>query len=184
MRRGTPRAMAAALALTWLMAAGPAAGANATTPAPAPATTAAEPSPAVRAEIEALMARAAAAYARKDFKTLSGLTDERVALAVRGLGQDQDYHGREAVRRAFAPQLAALDSPRMDLGRPALAVKGDRAALATAFTAWSVAELWPGLAASQRQVPVPGRIEAQLERQGKSWVFKRLTVLLPGAERR
>ena len=183
MRRRGVMAVLAALAL--FLAAAPAAGAKApAAPAAPPAVAATEPSPAVRAEIEALMARAAAAYARKDFRVLSGMTDERVAVAVRGLGQDQDYRGREAVRRAFAPQLAALDSPRLDLGRPALAVSGQRAALAAAFTAWSAAELWPGLAASQRMLPVPGRLEAQLERRGESWVFTRLAVLLPGAGRR
>ncbi|MFZ5586916.1 MAG: nuclear transport factor 2 family protein [Thermodesulfobacteriota bacterium] len=151
--------------------------------APAPPSAAAEPGPAVRAEIEALMARMAAAYARKDMKALADLADERVEVRVRGLGQDGDYRGREAVRRAFAPQLMALDSPRLDLDRPALAVSGGRAALAAAFTAWSAAELWPGLAASQRMLPVPGRIEAQLERRGQGWVITRLVVLLPGAGR-
>ncbi|MFH1058401.1 MAG: nuclear transport factor 2 family protein [Pseudomonadota bacterium] len=149
-------------------------------PAPAPATA---PSPATRAQIEALLARLAGAYARKDFQTLGRLSHEKVEVQVRGLGQDRDYHGRKAVQRAFAPALRDLDSPRLDLGRPALAVSGDRAALEVAFTAWSTAELWPGLAASQRQVPMPGRLQAQLVRQGQGWVIRRLIVLLPGADR-
>lgn len=149
---------------------------------PAPPA-AAEPSPAVRGQIETLLARLAGAYARKDLQTLNHLSHEKVVVQVRGLGQDHDYHGRKAVQRAFAPALRDLDSPRLDLGRPALAVTGDRAALEVAFTAWSTAELWPGMAASQRQVPMPGRLRAQLLRQGQGWVILHLVVLLPGAGR-
>ncbi|MCA1906703.1 MAG: nuclear transport factor 2 family protein [Desulfarculus sp.] len=134
-----------------------------------------------RAELVALLGRAALAYQRQDLAALEAMADEHLEVQVRGLGQDQTLRGRGRVRAVYGPHLKALASPRLDLGQPQISFAGQRASLAAPFTAWAAAELLPGLGAGgQTLLPLPGHIRALVERRKDKWVILRLEVILPG----
>lgn len=136
-----------------------------------------------RAELEALLGRAALAYQRQDLASLEAMADEQLEVQVRGLGQDQTLRGRGRVRAVYGPHLKALESPRLDLGQPQISFAGQRASLVAPFTAWAAAELLPGLGGGQTLLPLPGRLKALAERRQGRWLILRLEVILPGVPR-
>ncbi len=193
-----PHAWSALLVLALLACLGGPAGAAAPPKVSAPPTTApprvgaptAETSPSAtpaspqaRAEVEALLRRVAAAYARKDAAALASLLDAEVVVTVRGMGLDQEVRGRQRVSRHFGPELAHAGRSRLEFGQPSLETRGPLARLGADLVAWVEPDLLPGLELPRRELPLPGRLLALLEKRHGQWYFLRLTLLLPGAAR-
>jgi hypothetical protein len=148
--------------------------------APSSAATLAE------AEVETLLYQAVAALARKDLGHLTGLLDERAEVEVRGLNLNRHTVGRQRVRALYGPELARAQKPRVEVRSLQVRASGSRARLEASLLAYVIPEMpegMEGLGLFQEPLPVPGRLSALLEKQGRRWVFLKMLLVFPGGAR-
>jgi hypothetical protein len=142
--------------------------------------------PQTQTEVRALLDQAGAALTRKDVSHLTALLDHKAVVEVRGMGLNQRTVGRQRVRQLYGPQLARAPEPRVEFSDVRVRAAGARANLEAALVAYVVPQLPEGmenLGLFQGAVPVPGRLSALLEKQGRHWVFLRALLVFPGGAR-
>ena len=163
------------LALATPVLAAPAASA-----APAPSTSQAE------AEITSLLRGAVLALGKKDMGYLTSLLDPQAEVEVRGMGLNSRTVGRQRLRQLYGPELARAQAPRVEVRGVQVQPQGNRARLEASLLAFVTPEMPEGmesLGQFAQEVPVPGRLSALLEKQGRYWVFQRLLLVFPGGAR-
>ncbi len=139
-----------------------------------------------QAEVESVLRQAGAALARKDLGRLTSLLDTHAVVEVRGLGLDRRTVGRQRLRALYGPQLALAQQPSVEFRDTRVRAQGSRASLETALVAYVVPQMPEGmenLGLFQGPLPVPGRLSALLEKQGRRWVFLKMLLVFPGGAR-
>ncbi|MFH1036349.1 MAG: hypothetical protein V1806_17770 [Pseudomonadota bacterium] len=150
-----------------------------------PARAASSPAQA-QAEVEALLNQASAALARKDARHLTAMLDDKAVVEVRGMGLNQRTVGRQRARARYGPELVRAPEPSVEFSDVRVRAAGARANLEAALVAYVVPQMPQGmenLGLFQGPVPVPGRLSALLEKQGRHWVFLRMLFVFPGGAR-